>query len=179
VDTQACSEVDTAYDSVGRVYTVSNPYCSTGSVVTKYGYDALSRVNSIQYPDTASASISYSGNCSTTTDPASKQRTLCSDALGRVTSVTEDPSNLNYQTTYTYDDLNDLTGVAQGASQTRTYAYDMLGRLTSSTIPEAVGTLRRHCPTTYSYDANGNLTSKTAPLENQSTCGSTVTTTYG
>ena len=83
-----------------------------------------------------------------------------------MTLVTEDPSNLNYQTLYTYDDLNDLTGVTQ-SSQTRTYAYDMLGRLTSSTIPEAVNSVGTHCPTTYSYDANGNLTSKTAPLENQ------------
>ena len=54
------------------------------------------------------------------------------------------------------------------------------GRLTSSTIPEAVNLVGTNCPTTYSYDANGNLTSKTAPLENQFlTCTSTATTTYG
>jgi RHS repeat-associated protein len=179
VDSSASSEVDTTYDSLGRVYSVSNPYASTNDKtygLTVYGYDALSRVNSITYPDTGATSISYSGNCSTTKDPATKQRKLCSDALGRVTSVTEDPSGLNYQTTYTYDDMNDLTRVTQGG-QTRTYSYDMLARLTSAKVPE-VNSGGTQCSTSYGYDANGNLTSKTAPLENQTSCSSTVTTTY-
>jgi RHS repeat-associated protein len=184
VDGQACngagSTVTTSYDSLGRVSAVSNPYCTKSDSsygFTTYGYDAMSRVNSIGYPDTAAASIGYSGNCSTATDPANKLRTLCSDALGRITSVAEDPNNLNYQTAYTYDDLNDLTGVAQGSSQTRTYGYDMLGRLTSAKVPE-VNSGGTQCSTTYGHDANGNLTSKTAPLGNQTSCSSTVTTTY-
>ncbi len=177
VDTQACSEVETAYDGLGRVYSVSNPYCSTSSGVTKYAYDALSRPTSISYPDTASASISYSGNCSTATDPAGKKRELCSDGLGRLTSVTEDPGNLGYQTSYTYDALNDLTGVTQGG-QTRTYSYDMLARLTSAKVPE-VNVSGTRCSTSYGHDANGNVTSRKAPKENQnSSCSSTVTTTY-
>jgi RHS repeat-associated protein len=177
VDAQACSTVVTTYDSVGRVSSVSNPYCSSSSGATSYGYDALSRLTSTTYPDTAAASISYSGNCATTTDPASKMRTTCSDALGRVTSVTEAPNNLDYQTTYTYDDLNDLVAVAQ-SGQTRSYAHDMLGRLTSAKVPE-VNYAGTQCSTTFGYDANGNLTSKVAPLENQdSSCSSTVTTTY-
>jgi RHS repeat-associated protein len=184
VDSQACNgaggTATVAYDSLGRAYQVSNPYCTTSDPtygLTTYGYDGLSRVNSITYPDTGATSISYSGNCSTAKDPASKQRTLCSDALGRVTSVAEDPGGLNYQTTYTYDDLDDLTGVAQGSSQTRTYTYDMLARLTSAKTPE-VNVGGTQCSTTYGYDANGNLTSKTAPLENQTSCSSTITTTY-
>jgi YD repeat-containing protein len=180
VDSQASSEVDTAYDALGRVYTVSNPYASTSDPtygLTTYSYDALSRVNSITYPDTGASSISYSGNCSTTKDPASKQRTLCSDALGRITSVTEDPGGLNYQSTYSHDALDNLTGVTQGG-QTRTYNYDMLSRLTSSKTPE-VNVGGTQCSTTYGYDANGNLTSKVAPSANQLTsCSSTVTTTY-
>src|SRR6185503_13681279 len=53
---------------------------------------------------------------------------------------------------YTYDVLDNLTGVSQGV-QTRTFVYDSLKRLTSVTNPES-GTV------TYGYDANGNLTSK-------------------
>jgi len=50
------------------------------------------------------------------------------------------------KTTYTYDVLNNLTGVSQaagfyngqsGAAQTRNYNYDPLGRLTSATTPES------------------------------------------
>jgi RHS repeat-associated protein len=60
---------------------------------------------------------------------------------------------LNYSTSYSYDTLDNLTGVTQG-SQTRTFAYDSLKRLTSATNPES-GTV------SYAYDSNGNLTSKT------------------
>jgi RHS repeat-associated protein len=179
-DTSASTYVDTTYDSLGRVYTVSNPYASKSDPtygLTTYGYDALNRFTSLQAPDGSTTSTTYSTKCGSTTDPATRMRTLCSDALGRVTSVTEDPNGLNYQTTYTYDDLNDLTGVAQG-SQTRTYNYDMLARLTRAQTPE-VNVGGTQCSTTYGYDANGNLTSKVAPLANQSTsCTSTVTTTY-
>jgi YD repeat-containing protein len=61
--------------------------------------------------------------------------------------VKEDPSGLNYTTTYTYNALNGLTNVSQG-SQTRTYGYDMLSRVTQAITPES-GT------TTYSYAASG------------------------
>ncbi|HEY3102502.1 MAG TPA: RHS repeat domain-containing protein [Pyrinomonadaceae bacterium] len=73
-----------------------------------------------------------SGNTVTATDQASKSRKSVSDALGRLTGVYEDPSGLNYQTSYSYDVLNDLTQVSQG-SQTRTFIYDSLKRLTSAT----------------------------------------------
>jgi RHS repeat-associated protein len=154
-DNSASSYVDTAYNVLGQVQSLSKPYFSKSDStygVTTYGYEALGRVNSVQAPGGSTTSINFTGNsatyCSTVTDPANKVRKLCSDALGRVTSVTEDPSGLNYQTSYTYDALNDLTGVTQG-SQTRTYNYDMLARLTSAQTPEA-GT------TSYSYAVSGN-----------------------
>lgn len=76
-----------------------------------------------------------------------------SDALGRLTTIYEDPSSLNYSTSYGYDVLNDLTQVSQG-SQTRTFAYDSLKRLTSATNPEN-GTV------SFSYDNNGNVLTRT------------------
>jgi RHS repeat-associated protein len=75
------------------------------------------------------------------------------DALGRLSSVVEDPSGLNYQTSYSYDTLDNLTTVSQGA-QTRTFSYDSLKRLTSATNPES-GTIQ------YLYDNDGNLQQKT------------------
>ncbi|OYW03193.1 MAG: hypothetical protein B7X11_03425, partial [Acidobacteria bacterium 37-65-4] len=85
------------------------------------------------------------------TDEAGKVRTSTSDAAGRLTQVVEDPSGLDYLTTYNYDTLDDLTAVHQGGSngQTRSFVYDSLKRLTRSTNPES-NTI------SYQYDADGN-----------------------
>jgi YD repeat-containing protein len=75
------------------------------------------------------------------------------DALGRLTAVTEDPSGLNYLTSYTNDPLDNLVSVSQNGSRMRVFSFDSLSRLTSSMNPES-GTL------TYIYDANGNVSSR-------------------
>ena len=83
---------DTTYDGLGRVWKVSNPCRSTGDStygLTIWVYDALGRTTSVTYPDGSAATTSYSGNSSTVTDAAGKTRTLVSDGLGRLTSVTE------------------------------------------------------------------------------------------
>ena len=143
----------------------SNPYRSylnESPVWTTAFTDALGRTTKVRTPDSAIARTSYSGNTVTVTDQAGKSRKSVTDALGRLTTIYEDPSSLNYSTSYTYDLLNNLTQVSQG-SQTRTFVYDSLKRLTSATNPES-GTI------SYQYDANANLTQKTDALS--------VTTTY-
>src|SRR5271163_2766167 len=52
-------------------------------------------------------------------------------------SVTEDPSGLDYVTSYpNYTALDDLLTVSQ-SGQTRSFAYDSFGRLTQATNPES------------------------------------------
>ena len=156
---------DQTYDALGRKYQTSNPY-RTGDTVyqTTTAYDSLDRVISVTTPDSAVVSTSYSGNAVTVTDQAGKLRRSITDGLGRLTRLDEPDnssgtgslgtvSSPNQATSYSYDVLDDLTGVTQG-SQTRTFAYDSLKRLTSATNPEN-GTV------SYGYDSNGNLTSKT------------------
>src|SRR5713226_6914384 len=146
--------VQTQYDALGHAYKGSNPFRpltpdNETAVWTTSAFDALGRVVSVTTPDSAVVTSSYSGNTVTATDQASKSRKSVSDALGRLTTVYEDPSSLNYSTSYTYDVLNNLTQVSQG-SQTRTFAYDSLKRVTSATNPES-GTV-----TIDAYDNNGN-----------------------
>jgi YD repeat-containing protein len=53
---------DTAYDALGRVYTVSNPYRSTSDPtygLTTYGYDALNRTTSVTLQDGSVSSASF------------------------------------------------------------------------------------------------------------------------
>jgi YD repeat-containing protein len=104
------------------------------------------------------------------TDQAGKQRISKTNALGQLTDVWEIlaasdgsistsvafPSTTiayGYQTSYSYDTLNNLTTVNQGV-QTRTFTYSSLSRLLSTANPES-GTI------SYGYDNNGNLSSKT------------------
>jgi RHS repeat-associated protein len=151
----------TQFDALGRTWRVANPFRAatpdaalpTSPQWTTTTYDALSRVTEVKTPDDAKITTVYSGNQVTVTDPAVKVRRSFTDALGRLTQVVEDPSGLNYSTTYGYDALANLTSVTQDA-QTRTFVYDSLARLTSATNPES-GTM------TYGYDAGGNLLTKT------------------
>jgi RHS repeat-associated protein len=178
--------VDTTYDSLGRVYTVSNPYRTTSDAtygLTKYQYDALSRPTLVIPPDGSQSannvSATYTNNCAAASDQAGKKRTSCSNALGYLTQVFEDPTGLNYETDYSVDPLGNILSVSQKGGdgnsahwRTRNYVYDLLSRLAQSSNPES-GTVN------YYYDANGysgDLTSRVAPAPNQSS--GTVTTTY-
>ncbi len=91
----------TQYDALGRAYRTSNPFRpwqAETAVWTTSAFDALGRTISVTTPDSAAVTSSYSGNNVTATDQAGKARKSASDALGRLTSVYEDPSGLNYQT---------------------------------------------------------------------------------
>jgi RHS repeat-associated protein len=148
--------VQTQYDALGRAYKTSNPFRpwqGESAIWTTTGLDALNRVTSVTTPDNAVVTTSYSGNAVTVTDQAGKARKSVIDALGRLTSVYEDPNGSNYLTANFYDVLDNLTQVSQG-SHTRTFIYDSLKRLTLSTNPES-GSVN------YQYDSNSNLLVKT------------------
>ena len=159
---------DTYYDTRGRVSKVSNPYRvasasaivpSTCSDCTTTAYDVLGRTTSVTTPDNAQSTTSYSANTSgvlgptaVSTDPAGKARKTVNDALGRLV-VVESPGGPTYQTTYTYDVLDNLTRVVQD-TQERNFVYDSLSRLKEAMTPES-GTIL------YQYDNNDNLIQRT------------------
>jgi RHS repeat-associated protein len=165
-DPQGTVTTLTSLDGLGLAYKVYNPYRS-GSDPTygyaTYVYDALGRTKSVTKPDGSVVSTTYSGNCTTVTDEAAKTRKSCTDGLGRLKQVFEDPSGLNWETDYGYDGLDDLTSVVQGGSRNRSFSYDSLKRMTQSNNPES-GSI------SYGYDANGNVATKTD--------GRSITSTY-
>jgi RHS repeat-associated protein len=181
-------QLDFCYDDDGRLSFASYPYqdsgpfskstCSTAG--DSYSYDGIDRVIALTHSDSSSIATSYSGNSTTVTDEAGHARETLFDGFGRMEEVIEDPSNYDYVAAYSYDALDNLTGVTQAGSRQRTFVYDSLSRLISSTNPESntngsgVG---NPTATTYSYDSNGNVVSKTEPAPNQP-YASTITLSY-
>ena len=151
---------------MGRTSSVSNPMRNenpTDANIT--AYDSLGRVTSVTAPDGSVTSSTWLGATMTSTDPAGVSKILNYDAFNRLLQVTENPGGSPFSTNYLYDALDDLTGVCQGNSFDsngycqsggigRRFIYDSLKRLTSATNPES-GNIA------YSYDDNGNVLTKT------------------
>ncbi|WP_263359538.1 RHS repeat domain-containing protein [Acidicapsa ligni] len=184
--------VDTTYDGLGNVHTVSNPHASTDSVnLTTYNYDALGRKASQLDSDGLSKQMwTYNGNTVIYQDENGNQWKRTYDAFGDLTQVLEpSPPSPPLETDYTYNTLNNLLSVTQhGANgsiaRVRTFNYDSLSRLLCASNPEYSNSSNPSapCPLTttgayipgtvgYSYDANGNLQSKTDTRN--------ITTNYG
>ena len=160
--TQGWVTQDVEYDNAGRVFRSSQPYYSTGSTSainpsglwTTNTFDRLDRVTSVSWPSgdsgatTSSASISYAGTVTTTTDAAFRQKRQITDALGRLIYLDEPDMSGNLgttgaptqRTTYEYDPLDNLTKITQG-SQVRQFKYDSLSHLTHEKQVEANATL--------------------------------------
>jgi RHS repeat-associated protein len=172
------------YDAMNRVVRSYNPRIAVSEATygwTETSYDKLSRVTMVKTFDrfgtsTGSVLTGYSGNQVTVTDQAGRQRRSIADGLGRLTQVVEDPSGANYQTSYSYDVLDDLVKVTQiqqtpSITQTRYFMYDSLKRLVRAKNPEQdINTgLNLTDPVTgngqwtmgYTYDDNNNLKTKT------------------
>lgn len=206
VQTQATSDpsgnvdyVDTVYDSVGRVASVSNPYQTHSDPtygITQYSYDPLNRSTAVIHPDNTQATFTYTGAATETVDEGNNSggstqvsKVFQGDGMGRLISVCEvssknqlgssgnygacaqDIATNGFLTSYGYDPLGNIIAVTQG-SLSRTYSYDGLSRLTQEVNPET-GT------TTYAYDTAtaGDLYQRTRPKPNQ-TGTATVVTTY-
>lgn len=166
-------EID--YDAAGRQSRTTQPYVGTAGQTNSTApavsttYDGLNRVTQTTDAGGGSTSYTYTKNDAFVsingqpTGESAKRRQLEYDGLGRLTSVCEITGasgsgqcsqttvQTGYWTKYTYDVLDNLTGVTQNAQdvpQYRSYVYDDLGRLTQETNPES-GT------TSYTFDSDG------------------------
>ncbi len=202
-DPEGQTQVDTVYDSLGRVQSASHPHRSASSTtdgIETPTYDALSRTTKVTHPDTTFSQTAYGAAVSGTgvnttqlcssatyglsypvlfTDEGGKKRETWIDGAGRTIEVDEPDSsgNLTSQTCYSYDPLGNLLQIVHG-SQTRTYVYDPLSRVTSVTTPELANSSGQNCSVTYQYDSNSNVIYRFAPTPNQTSCTTTVTTNY-
>jgi RHS repeat-associated protein len=181
-------KIDTTYDSVGRVKTVSNPYCLTTEStygITQTDYDALGRATkttkqdgsytTLKYEDTAADSSGPATVCTTATDEAGKRRQSCSDALGRMLKVVEpNPTTGSLTssplvTTYQYNVRNDMLCVHQKATDT---TADVA--CTGAGAPNVPASWRQRF---FTYDSLSRLLTAINP-ELNSTGSTVITYTY-
>ena len=180
--------VSYAYDPAGRLETITDWAGRT----TGYTYDDASRVTAISRPGGLATAITYDAlDRPTAVSHTRGGSTLLSqaygyDANGNLASYGDDAGTA----TFSYDDLDRLTGAAFPAGQTYAYAYDPVGNLLSATTPAGTTTRTydladRITDPGFSSDANGNLTADPTRTYGYdgfgrltgSTAGS-VTTTY-
>jgi RHS repeat-associated protein len=92
-DPDGATYIDTTYDALGRVQSVSNPHhqpASSGDGITQHQYDALGRVTATIQADNSIASTDHSQFPAVTViDEAGNQRRSRTDALGRLVEVDE------------------------------------------------------------------------------------------
>jgi RHS repeat-associated protein len=194
-DPSGTDYVDTTYDAVGNVYSVSNPYRSQSDPtygITYYNHDALGRTTLVKPPSGLTTTYTYNGRATKVIQYPNNNaftKIYQSDGLGRlvdvceVTGVTQangkqayscglDITATGFLSTLSYDPLGNLLGMGKDG-QTRTMAYDGLSRPLSITTPEG-GT------TSYVYDTAtaGDLYTETRPLPNGSSGTEVVTHTF-
>ena len=96
-DPSGMDTVDSTYDGLGRVVTVSNPHRATSSPtdgITTSLYDGLGRITQITHQDGSISKTDYSQfPVVTVTDPAGNERQSRTDALGRLVEVDEPGSH--------------------------------------------------------------------------------------
>jgi RHS repeat-associated protein len=150
---------DYAYDSAGRLSSVTDNRQPQGAGATRYAYDANGNLESTHYPNGVRTSYAYNTLNRLTNVTAARGSTVASyaytlGAAGNRLSVTE---HTGRTVGYTYDELYRLTGetIANDAAGggAINYTYDAVGnRLSRVSTSPAAGS------TTSTYDANDRLT---------------------
>jgi RHS repeat-associated protein len=152
------------YNAQGQMLTETDPL----GRVTRYAYDSLGRLITLTEaagtPDQGVLHYTYdaAGNVIVTTDEDGNTTQYQYDAMNRLVKTTQpDPDGTGPLTppvtTYTYDADGNQVAITDAAGNTTRYTFDALNRLVQTT--DAAGGV-----TTYQYDMAGNQTAVADPL---------------
>lgn len=150
------------YNALGKLQTLTLP---DGRTYT-YGYDNAQRLVSIT--SGSGEKVTYTldslGNkteekITNSSGVVEKRLTQEFDALGNIAKSIESVQGVNAATTYTYDDMGNLSTETNPSGNVKTYTYDALSRL--ATAQEVLN--GRNIINSYGYDTTNQQTSALAP----------------
>lgn len=164
----------TAYNAIGQVRSVAEPYIGTATDYTRYTYDALGRVKTKTNPDSGVITYGYSGLVTSVTDPLGNVTTTQKDSQSQVVSVTDATGK---SSTYTYKPFGLVDTVTDPAGNQATYQYDIRGRATQKVDPDlglwqyeydALSQVEKQTDaklqvTTFTYDTLSRITQRVEP----------------
>lgn len=155
---------NTFYDSLGRVSGESVPHLvDSGSTYTdpvlserniSYSYDVLDRVTQVVNTDGSSRGTSFMHWIINYSDENSNLVRHYMDAFNRIALVSEYLDGVVYNTSYSYDTLDNLVNISDSEGNVFKFSFDSLGRKTELFDPD-LGNW------TYSYNGVGNLVNQT------------------
>ncbi|MFF4897173.1 LamG-like jellyroll fold domain-containing protein [Streptomyces sp. NPDC001068] len=155
---QTKQEVDTAYDSAGRVASTT----SVTGVSDGYTYDALGRTRTVSDTtgDTTSYTYDLRDDVIKTVLPDQSVQTATYDAAGRKTATANQTSagTVLSSTSAAYTNDGRLQTATDARQHTTSYEYDAVGDLTKQTEPVTDGT---SITTRFGYDTAGHQTAYT------------------
>ncbi len=172
-----------AWDPASQTSTYTDP--RGGAWTDRYENNVLARSTN---PRGEVIRYDYSSNLDRqkVTDPRGNTTIRNFDDNGNMTSITA-PAPLSYNSTFTYDAMNNLKTSTNARGKLTTYDYDTAGNLTRQTRPAGAVTSYGRDPagtglmvsstdprnnlTTFSYDTAGNMASMTMPAGGKTTYG--------
>jgi RHS repeat-associated protein len=160
------------YNGLGQILTETTPDPDGAgglvALVTSYAYDSNGRLVTLTNPDSSTKTYTYttSDQIATVTDELSHVTTYAYDNLDRLTSVTgADPDGggalTSPVTSYQYDANGNRTKVTDALSNATDYTYDARNHLTQEqgADPDGAGSLAR-LTTSYTVDVMGYVTGR-------------------
>lgn len=150
VGVQPATRIVYDYDGNGRRVAMTDPDGQT----TRYTYDALSRLRTIQVGTRLPVDLTYDPLLRLTqlTMPNGSSTAYAYDAYGQLNQLTQVVSGGSLpKLTYDYDALGRQTSLQMGADPPTTYSYDPVSRLMGANV--LADPTRNE---SYTYDASGN-----------------------
>ena len=148
------------YDAHGNLLTVTTPRpnSNTSASVTTFAYDTKGELTQITDPLNHATTLTYNsaGLIATITDAQNHTTSYQYDARGNRTAVIDPINGSGHPTSFAYDIMNRLTGIAYPDGSSVSFGYDSRGRRTSVTD-------QNNRTTTYTYDDADRLTAVTDP----------------